>query len=72
MTARGGATSLAAVVGRGMGRPCVAGCAGLHIDYGVGVMSILGADVSVFATIMQGEPLTIAGSSGGPARNGCV
>ena len=32
LTAKGGATSHAAVVARGMGKPCVAGCDGLHID----------------------------------------
>jgi pyruvate,orthophosphate dikinase len=34
LTARGGATSHAAVVARGMGKSCVAGCAGISIDYG--------------------------------------
>jgi pyruvate,orthophosphate dikinase len=33
LTARGGATSHAAVVARQMGKPCVAGCGTLHIDY---------------------------------------
>ena len=32
LTARGGMTSHAAVVARGMGKPCVAGCAALHVD----------------------------------------
>jgi pyruvate,orthophosphate dikinase len=32
LTARGGMTSHAAVVARGMGKPCVAGCEALHID----------------------------------------
>ena len=32
LTAKGGATSHAAVVARGMGKPCVAGCDALHID----------------------------------------
>jgi pyruvate,orthophosphate dikinase len=34
LTARGGATSHAAVVARQIGKPCVAGCAALVIDYG--------------------------------------
>ena len=34
LTARGGATSHAAVVARQIGKPCVAGCAALIIDYG--------------------------------------
>src|SRR3989338_6937379 len=33
LTARGGMTSHAAVVARGMGKCCVAGCEGVHIDY---------------------------------------
>ena len=33
LTAHGGMTSHAAVVARGMGKPCVAGCEGLSIDY---------------------------------------
>src|SRR5205085_9301113 len=33
LTAHGGMTSHAAVVARGMGKPCVAGCDGLSIDY---------------------------------------
>ena len=32
LTARGGMTSHAAVVARGMGKPCVAGCAALHVE----------------------------------------
>jgi pyruvate,orthophosphate dikinase len=64
LTARGGATSHAAVVARGMGRPCVAGCAALHIDYADGVMTIHGPDGSVVATIGHGEPITIDGSTG--------
>ena len=64
LTARGGATSHAAVVARGMGRPCVAGCAALHVDYAAGVMTIHGADGSVVATIRQGDLITIDGSSG--------
>lgn len=34
LTARGGATSHAAVVARGLGKPCVAGCDALVVDYG--------------------------------------
>jgi pyruvate,orthophosphate dikinase len=33
LTARGGQTSHAAVVARGMGKPCVVGCTGIHVDY---------------------------------------
>src|SRR5579884_436651 len=42
LTARGGMTSHAAVVARGMGKCCVAGCAALGIDYGAGTLSANG------------------------------
>src|SRR5262249_45953076 len=58
LTARGGATSHAAVVGRGMGKPCVVGCGALHIDYALGQMRI-GERV-----IRAGEPITIDGATG--------
>ncbi len=40
LTAHGGMTSHAAVVARGMGKPCVAGCEGLEIDADSGVVRI--------------------------------
>ncbi|MFM8410090.1 MAG: PEP/pyruvate-binding domain-containing protein, partial [Alphaproteobacteria bacterium] len=52
LTARGGATSHAAVVGRGMGKPCVVGCAALQIDYAGGKMTVDGR------TIRAGDPIT--------------
>jgi phosphoenolpyruvate synthase/pyruvate phosphate dikinase len=64
LTARGGATSHAAVVARGMGRPCVAGCGALHVDYEASVMAIHAADGSVVASMQHGALITIDGSSG--------
>ena len=58
LTARGGATSHAAVVGRGMGKPCVVGCSALEIDYPGGKMSVGGR------TIRAGDPITIDGATG--------
>ena len=58
LTARGGMTSHAAVVARGMGRPCVAGAVGLRVDYGAGTLS------SASATLRAGDVLTIDGGSG--------
>ncbi len=58
LTARGGMTSHAAVVARGMGKSCVAGCGALVIDYEQGVMRI-GEHL-----IREGDPLTIDGSTG--------
>ncbi len=39
LTTRGGMTSHAAVVARGMGRPCVAGAGGVTVDYGAQTLS---------------------------------
>ena len=58
LTARGGMTSHAAVVARGMGRPCVVGAGELVIDYPKKVM--LAGNV----TIAAGEKITIDGAAG--------
>jgi pyruvate,orthophosphate dikinase len=58
LTARGGMTSHAAVVARGMGKCCVVGCTGLDIDYGAGVFSVNGR------TVKEGDPITVEGSTG--------
>ncbi len=58
LTARGGMTSHAAVVARGMGKPCVAGCSDLHINYGSQTLSV---GSKVFS---DGEPITIDGGTG--------
>lgn len=58
LTARGGMTSHAAVVARGMGRPCVAGCSDLKIDYKNLTMMINGMG------FVEGDLITIDGASG--------
>ncbi|MBR0672291.1 pyruvate, phosphate dikinase [Neoroseomonas soli] len=58
LTTRGGMTSHAAVVARGMGRPCVAGCGGISVDYNNQVLSSGGVQVR------GGEVLTIDGGTG--------
>jgi pyruvate,orthophosphate dikinase len=58
LTTRGGMTSHAAVVARGMGRPCVAGAGGLHVDYGGQMLSAGGQRVQA------GETITLDGASG--------
>jgi pyruvate,orthophosphate dikinase len=58
LTARGGMTSHAAVVARGMGKCCVAGCAEIEIDYGAGTLSANGT------VIRRGEYLTLDGTTG--------
>ena len=58
LTTRGGMTSHAAVVARGMGRPCVAGAGDLRIDYDAGTMAARTTKVKA------GEIITIDGSTG--------
>jgi len=58
LTARGGMTSHAAVVARGMGVPCVSGADELHIDSAAGVMKC--QDV----TVNQGDVIAIDGFTG--------
>jgi pyruvate,orthophosphate dikinase len=58
LTAHGGMTSHAAVVARGMGKPCVAGCEALSIDVDARTISL--GDT----TLSEGELLTIDGGTG--------
>ena len=58
LTSRGGKTSHAAVVARGMGKPCVAGAEGIHVDVQRREAHV-GSHV-----IREGEMITIDGSSG--------
>ncbi|MEC8531450.1 MAG: pyruvate, phosphate dikinase, partial [Pseudomonadota bacterium] len=58
LTSRGGMTSHAAVVARGMGRPCVSGAGDLRIDYETQTLTVTGRQISA------GDVLTIDGSSG--------
>ncbi|MEH2474927.1 pyruvate,orthophosphate dikinase [Nitrobacteraceae bacterium AZCC 2161] len=58
LTTRGGMTSHAAVVARGMGKPCVSGCGTIRVDYGRGTMSIGNR------TFKAGDVITIDGSIG--------
>jgi pyruvate,orthophosphate dikinase len=58
LTARGGMTSHAAVVARGMGRPCVSGAGTLKIDLANGTMTVGGT------TLKRGDVITIDGASG--------
>ena len=60
LTSRGGMTSHAAVVARGMGKPCVAGCGILIIDHDDKTAKIEGSD----ATFAEGDWISIDGSAG--------
>lgn len=58
LTSRGGMTSHAAVVARGMGKPCVCGCESLKVDYASKTISIKNV------TLKEGDIITIDGGTG--------
>ena len=58
LTTRGGMTSHAAVVARGMGKPCVSGCGTIRVDYNRGTMAVGNR------TFKTGDVITIDGSIG--------
>ncbi|MCL5934904.1 MAG: pyruvate, phosphate dikinase [Firmicutes bacterium] len=58
LTSRGGMTSHAAVVARGMGKPCVCGCEAIKIDYEAGIFRIGSLEVKA------GDLISIDGSTG--------
>ncbi|MBM3130193.1 MAG: pyruvate, phosphate dikinase [Chloroflexi bacterium] len=58
LTQHGGATSHAAVVARGAGLPCVAGCEGIHVDEEKKIFTVGGK------TIKEGDSISIDGGSG--------
>ena len=58
LTTRGGMTSHAAVVARGMGKPCVSGAGTVRVDYKKGTMTAMGV------SFKKGDVITIDGSLG--------
>ena len=58
LTSRGGRTSHAAVVARGMGKPCVSGCEALEIDTNIGELRVDGN------VLREGDVITIDGTGG--------
>ena len=58
LTTRGGMTSHAAVVARGMGKPCVSGAGALRVDYAMQTITAAGV------TLRKGDIVTIDGSTG--------
>ncbi|HEV2896230.1 MAG TPA: pyruvate, phosphate dikinase [Pseudaminobacter sp.] len=58
LTTRGGMTSHAAVVARGMGKPCVSGAGSLRVDYRAATLMVMGE------TFRKGDIITIDGSNG--------
>jgi pyruvate,orthophosphate dikinase len=58
LTTRGGMTSHAAVVARGMGKPCVSGAGSIRVDYASKIMT------AGSQTFKQGDQITVDGSTG--------
>src|SRR5438477_4774242 len=58
LTTRGGMTSHAAVVARGMGKPCVSGAGAIRVDYATQTLSAGGV------TLKKGETITVDGATG--------
>ncbi len=58
LTTRGGMTSHAAVVARGMGKPCVSGAGTVRVDYAAQTMTAMGK------TFAKGDIITIDGATG--------
>ncbi|MCS6984635.1 MAG: pyruvate, phosphate dikinase [Leptospiraceae bacterium] len=63
LTARGGMTSHAAVVARGMNKPCIVGCASLMINYKTGILQVRGEDGKLFE-LKEGDYISIDGFTG--------
>ena len=58
LTTRGGMTSHAAVVARGMGVPCVAGAGEFHVNYAEKIMEVVGT------VVREGDVITVDGATG--------
>ena len=58
LTSRGGMTSHAALVARGMGKPCIVGCTALNINYAIASMEVNGR------TVCEGDFISIDGTTG--------
>ena len=64
VTARGGMTSHAAVVARGMNKPCIVGCHNLHIDSEKDLMKAKPSNGGEEVIIRKGDEISIDGNSG--------
>jgi pyruvate,orthophosphate dikinase len=68
LTARGGMTSHAAVVARGMGKPCVAGCSALAVSYAEQIVTVTQYDdegrPGELVTLKKGDVITLDGGAG--------
>lgn len=63
LTSRGGMTSHAAVVARGMNKPCIVGCSALRVDEKKGIMYFV-TDDNASVQLSEGDELSIDGGTG--------
>ncbi|MEZ4402702.1 MAG: pyruvate, phosphate dikinase [Kofleriaceae bacterium] len=64
LTARGGMTSHAAVVARGMGKPCITGASGVRVEAARGQVTIAGKGGAPDQVFRRGDVLTLDGGTG--------
>ncbi|MCA9585475.1 MAG: hypothetical protein KC657_08965 [Myxococcales bacterium] len=65
VTTRGGITGDAAIVARSLGKPCIAGCPPLRVDYAESVVSVWSQDEDEDdVTLRPGDMITIDGAKG--------
>lgn len=62
VTTRGGVTGDAAIVARTLGKPCIASCSALHVDYAAGTVTVWGEPGDV--VVATGDLITIDGGRG--------
>ncbi|OJY25672.1 MAG: hypothetical protein BGO98_34170 [Myxococcales bacterium 68-20] len=67
VTTRGGITGDAAIVARSLGKPCIASCAPLHVDYAANSLTVWGSAASGDpddVVLKKGDLVTIDGGKG--------
>jgi pyruvate,orthophosphate dikinase len=66
VTTRGGITGDAAIVARSLGKPCIASCAPLHVDYTANSLTVWGdsSEDGNDIVLKKGDLVTIDGSKG--------
>ena len=66
VTTRGGITGDAAIVARSLGKPCIASCAPLHVDYAANTITVWGdsSEDGEDIVIEKGDLVTIDGAKG--------
>ena len=66
VTTRGGITGDAAIVARSLGKPCIASCSALHVDYAANTLTVWGDSTGEAEDIVlsKGDLVTIDGAKG--------